>query len=114
MTSSDWNSDNVFAYIFLANFAFDFAKFPLNCIREKFIFHEILEKNKHKINSAKFLESINDRPILNQYDLLAFPLILTEILAEYPLIQKYSQNTIRYAMFLSELPPLSFPSSDNT
>ena len=114
MTSSDWNSDNVFAYIFLANFAFDFAKFPLNCIREKFIFHEILEKNKHKINSAKFLESINNRPILNQYDLLAFPLILTEILAEYPLIQKYSQNTIRYAMFLSELPPLSFPSSDNT
>ena len=93
MTSSDWNSD-VFAYIFLANFAFDFAKFPLNCIREKFIFHEILEKNKHKINSAKFLESINNRPILNQYDLLAFPLILTEILAEYPLIQKYSQNTI--------------------
>ena len=104
----------MFSRIFFWRISFDFAKFPLNCIREKFIFHDILEKNKHKINSAKFLESINDRPILNQYDLLAFPLILTEILAEYPLIQKYSQNTIRYAMFLSELPPLSFPSSDNT
>ena len=104
----------MFSRIFFWRISLDFAKFPLNCIREKFIFHEILEKNKHKINSAKFLESINNRPILNQYDLLAFPLILTEILAEYPLIQKYSQNTIRYAMFLSELPPLSFPSSDNT
>ena len=90
-------------------------------------------------------------------DLPIFPLILTEKLAAYPLIQpsfsysffyvaeiykleifknlpfvknKYSRDTIfflarknkyfrklvrlRYAMFLSELSPLSFPSSDNT
>ena len=80
-----------------------------------------------------------------------FPLILTETLAEYHLIQQsflilffflrrnknllfakissYSRNTIflarkhkntqklvrlMYAMFLSELPPLSFPKSNNT
>ena len=41
-----------------------------------------------KINSVKFLESINNRSIISiNRDLLVFPLILTETLAEYPLIQ---------------------------
>ena len=44
----------------------------------------------HKINSAKFLEPINNRSIINQFlhrGLPVFPLILTETLVEYPLIQ---------------------------
>ena len=44
----------------------------------------------HEINSAIFLESINNRLIINQFfpgDLPVFSLILTETLAKYPLIQ---------------------------
>ena len=42
----------------------------------------------HKINSAKVLESINNRSIKDQLfhrDLPVFPLISTETLSEYPL-----------------------------
>ena len=44
----------------------------------------------NEINSAKFLESVNNRSIKNQFfycDLPVFPLILTETLAKHPLIQ---------------------------
>ena len=87
MTSSDWNSDNVYlkctnfrVYMFFPNFG-RFLKikymqdFLLNGIREnkytlmiqKIHISQNTQKNMHKINSAKFLESINNRSIINQY-----------------------------------------------
>ena len=41
----------------------------------------------HKINSATFLELVNNRSIINHFfhrDLPVFPLFLTQTLAEYP------------------------------
>ena len=86
MTPSDWNSDNVYlkctnfsVYMFVANFG-RFCKitymqnFLLNNIREnkytlkmrKIRFLQNTQK-KYAQNSAKFLESINNRSIINQY-----------------------------------------------
>ena len=50
----------------------------------------INEKNMHKINSAKLLESINNSSIISRFshrDLPFFSLILRETLAKYSLIQ---------------------------
>ena len=87
MTSSDWNSRNVYlkytnfcVYMFFTNFG-RFRKitytqnFLLNSIRENkctLKMHKIhtsqnARKKICKINSAKFWESINNRSILNQY-----------------------------------------------
>ena len=41
------------------------------------------EKNTHKINSAKFLESINSKPITNQYKSGNTSISQTETLAKY-------------------------------
>ena len=60
-------------------------------------------KNMHKINSAKFLESVCNRSILKiriNCDLLVFPLILAEILAKYPLIQLSLRLKFRNLKFL--------------
>ena len=85
MMSSDWNLGTVYlnctnfrVYIFFANFG-RFSKikytqnFLLNGIHENkytLNMHEIhisrnAQKNLHKINSTKFLESINNWPIVN-------------------------------------------------
>ena len=86
MTSSDWNSDNV--YLSCTNFRADiyFANLGRFCkikYKQNFLLNGIRENkytlNMHKIhisrnarkkyaqNSAKFLESINNRSIINQY-----------------------------------------------
>ena len=86
MTSSDWSSDNVClkctdfrVYIFFAHFGWfrnikSTQNVLLNGIRENkytLNMHKIhISRNarkKYAQNSAKFLESINNRSIINQY-----------------------------------------------
>ena len=87
MTSSAWNLDNVYlkytnfhVYMFFANFG-RFRKikctqnFLLNSIHkkkytlkmQKIHISQNTQKSVHKINSAKFLEPMNNRSIINQY-----------------------------------------------
>ena len=86
MTSLDWNLDNFCLkctnfrlYIFFANFGWFYkikytqSFLPNSILENKYTLsiHEIhiswnTWKNIHKINSAKFLESVSNRSILNQ------------------------------------------------
>ena len=75
MMSLDWNLDNVYlkctnfhVYIF-SRILVDFAKYTQNFLlynyRHKIYISRNTQKNAH--NSAKFIESINNRSILIQY-----------------------------------------------
>ena len=66
----------------------------------------------HKINSAKFYQKkINKRSLIDRifhYDLPVFPLILTETLAEYPLIHmSFSLGTEIYKLEIFKYLPIA-------